>query len=116
MDLLMSTRRGLSPLSVMRAQSPGRWGDDETSGNGPLVATHLADVTHTSTRQHTGPVIDRLLTTAEAARSAIPARTLSSWRSWGRFAGPPFVRLGGHVRYRLYDLEAWVESRVQKAT
>ncbi len=38
-----------------------------------------------------------------------PERTLERWRSSGE--GPPFVRLGRRVAYRLQDLERWVAGR-----
>lgn len=56
---------------------------------------------------------DPLLTTEQAAAHlAIPARTLQSWRSKGRYSGPPYVRLSSHVRYRISDLDNWVAERV----
>ena len=56
---------------------------------------------------------DPLLTTQQAAAQlAIPARTLQSWRSKGRYSGPPYVRLSSQVRYRRSDLDAWVAERV----
>lgn len=38
--------------------------------------------------------------------------TLSVWRSTGRYS-IPFVKVGRSVRYRLVDLNAWLESRTQ---
>lgn len=38
--------------------------------------------------------------------------TLSVWRSTGRYA-LPFVKVGRKVRYRLSDLESWLESRTR---
>ena len=38
--------------------------------------------------------------------------TLSVWRSTGRYS-IPFVKVGRSVRYRLDDLNAWLESRTQ---
>ena len=38
--------------------------------------------------------------------------TLSVWRSTGRYQ-VPFVKVGHLVRYRLADLEAWLESRTR---
>ena len=38
--------------------------------------------------------------------------TLSVWRSTGRYS-LPFVKVGRNVRYRLSDLNAWLESRTQ---
>lgn len=38
--------------------------------------------------------------------------TLSVWRSTGRYA-LPFVKVGRKVRYRVSDLEAWIEKRIR---
>jgi len=38
--------------------------------------------------------------------------TLSVWRCTGRYA-IPFIKVGRSVRYRLADLNAWLESRTQ---
>lgn len=38
--------------------------------------------------------------------------TLSVWRSTGRYA-IPFVKVGRSVRYRLSDLNTWLDSRTQ---
>jgi len=38
--------------------------------------------------------------------------TLSVWRSTGRYQ-IPFIKVGRLVRYRLSDLNAWLESRTQ---
>jgi excisionase family DNA binding protein len=54
-----------------------------------------------------------LLTTAEAADYlGITTGTLEQWRSAGRH-NVPFIRLGSRtVRYRVSDLEKWLESRL----
>ncbi|MGA8758009.1 MAG: helix-turn-helix domain-containing protein [Stellaceae bacterium] len=61
------------------------------------------------------------MTTATAARHeymdtreaagylGISANTLNCWRS--RREGPPFCKIGGKVRYRLADLDAWADGR-----
>ena len=53
-----------------------------------------------------------LVTETQAAEYlGLSTKTLQSWR-W-RKTGPPYVKLGGAVRYRPEDLEAWLqESRV----
>ncbi len=52
-----------------------------------------------------------LLTTAEAAEFlAIEPTTLERWR--GRKTGPNFVKIGGAVRYRIADLQAYLTSRI----
>ena len=38
--------------------------------------------------------------------------TLSVWRSTGRY-NLPFVKVGRRVRYRLTDLNAWLEARAR---
>jgi excisionase family DNA binding protein len=56
-----------------------------------------------------------LLTTKEAAdylRLGKP--TLESFRVKG--IGPKFLKLGGSVRYRRTDLDAWLASRVFAST
>lgn len=40
--------------------------------------------------------------------------TLANWRYRG--VGPRFVKVGGIVRYRWSDVNAWVESRVAQRT
>lgn len=41
----------------------------------------------------------------------IPTATLANWRCAG--TGPPFLRVGRHVRYRHGDLDAWIDARVR---
>ena len=36
-------------------------------------------------------------------------RTILRWRA--EVQGPAFVRIGGHVRYRPQDIDAWLESQ-----
>lgn len=33
----------------------------------------------------------------------------------GRCDGPPYVQIGRAIRYRLRDVEAWLESKLQEA-
>lgn len=40
--------------------------------------------------------------------------TLSVWRSTGRYC-LPFVKVGRNVRYRLSDLDAWINERVRES-
>lgn len=54
----------------------------------------------------------RLLTTKEAAgRVCLSARTLERLRAAGE--GPNFLKIGRWVRYRVEDLEEWLESRAR---
>jgi len=41
----------------------------------------------------------------------IPVATLANWRASGK--GPPYLRVGRHVRYRAIDVEAWIADRVR---
>ncbi len=40
--------------------------------------------------------------------TGIPCNTLRYWRANGE--GPPYHRLGRSIRYRLSDVEAWLEE------
>ncbi len=40
----------------------------------------------------------------------VPVATLANWRCAGH--GPPFLKVGRHVRYRSDDIAAWVDARV----
>jgi predicted DNA-binding transcriptional regulator AlpA len=53
---------------------------------------------------------DRFLTTNEAAELLkLAPVTLEQWR-W-RGCGPPFVRFGRAVRYRVTDVRAWADAQ-----
>lgn len=49
-----------------------------------------------------------------AARLGLRPRTLDNLRARG--GGPPFVQIGGRVRYRLVDLADWLDLRVRFST
>ena len=56
----------------------------------------------------------RLLTPTEAsALLGVPEKTLAHWRT--ERTGPLALHIGVHVRYRLSDLEAWIEERAEEA-
>lgn len=59
--------------------------------------------------QRTSDLVDEK---AAAELLHVSPGTLSVWRSTGRYA-LPFVKIGRSVRYRLSDLNAWLESRTQ---
>jgi len=40
----------------------------------------------------------------------VPVATLANWRCAGK--GPPFLKVGRHVRYRPPDVDAWIAARV----
>lgn len=50
---------------------------------------------------------DELLTTDDlSGETKIEKRTFDQWRYLGR--GPRFLKIGGHVRYRRADVDAWL--------
>lgn len=54
-----------------------------------------------------------LLNTGDAADYLGVSRgTLEHWRTESPPKGPPFVRLGFQVRYRVADLHQWIENSV----
>jgi predicted DNA-binding transcriptional regulator AlpA len=54
-------------------------------------------------------ISSRLLSTADVARIlVVPVTTLYCWRYKG--TGPKAYRIGKHLRYRLADVLAWLES------
>ena len=44
----------------------------------------------------------------------IGPRTLANWRCQGN--GPPFVKIGGAIAYRLADVEAWEQRNTVFST
>lgn len=63
----------------------------------------------------TTAVAAELLTREEAAEYlGLKPQTLAKWACRGRY-GVPFIRLGGLVRYRRSDLDAWLESRTVRS-
>lgn len=62
---------------------------------------------------------DRLLTTAEAARYLrVSVQWLEKTRVYGLKRGtpPPFIRLGRFIKYRLSDLDAYIERNKARST
>lgn len=51
---------------------------------------------------------------AAAAKLNVSPGTLSVWRSTGRYS-LPFIKVGRKVRYRVRDLESWLEQRRRAA-
>lgn len=60
--------------------------------------------------------LDRLIDeTAAADRLGFSIRALQNWRHRG--GGPRFVKVSGRsVRYRIRDLNEWVEERIRRST
>ncbi|MGH7358772.1 MAG: helix-turn-helix transcriptional regulator [Acidimicrobiia bacterium] len=56
------------------------------------------------------PVPDALIGPDElAAYLHVPIKTIYEWRYLG--TGPPGYRVGRHVRYRLNDIDNWLETK-----
>lgn len=57
-----------------------------------------------------------LLTSEEVSEMlSISPRTLEGWRTSGE--GPKYIRIGGRaVRYRLEDIQAWVDANTHQHT
>jgi hypothetical protein len=65
----------------------------------------------------TGHPQEAFLTTAElSARygGKVAVRTFNNWRTNG--GGPPFLKIGGRVLYRLSDVVAWEDARTARST
>ena len=43
----------------------------------------------------------------------VPLATLAQWRYLGK--GPTSIRVGRHVRYRLEDVESWLEANTKRS-
>jgi predicted DNA-binding transcriptional regulator AlpA len=57
----------------------------------------------------------RFLTEKEVEEEyGLKARTLQKWRLFRK--GPRFLKLGGSVKYRVSDLEAWLEKNTVTTT
>lgn len=60
--------------------------------------------------------LPRLLTPEQAANTlGVSPGTLQIWRTTGRY-NLPFVKVGGRVKYRAEDLQAFVERRTMSHT
>lgn len=56
---------------------------------------------------------DQLLTPDDlAGYVAVPRDTLAQWRSRG--FGPPYIKIGRHIRYRWRDVSEWLDSRTER--
>lgn len=70
------------------------------------------------TTQTLSQIVERtreLLNEEQAAEYlTVSPGTLAVWRSTGRYS-LPFVKVGRRVRYRLSDLDAWLEGRSRES-
>jgi excisionase family DNA binding protein len=72
--------------------------------------------TMTSNRIGERADIDRRLLRPDELASllGIPLATIYRWRSRGD--GPPGIRVGRHVRYRLEDVDRWLDEQRDRHT
>ena len=49
-----------------------------------------------------------------ADRLGVQPSTLANWRWTG--GGPRYLKVGGRVRYRLFDLAEWLDARARSST
>lgn len=71
---------------------------------------------HTASTADTDLPPDRLLTPEQlATKLDLSVKTLATWRSCGRHA-LPYIRVGGRIRYRRADVDAWLASRQRTST
>lgn len=57
-------------------------------------------------------VVDSLLTPQDvAAKLKISLHTLASWRRQTNRYDLPWIEVGGSIRYRRADVEAWLDKR-----
>lgn len=60
--------------------------------------------------------MDKLLTSKETAKVlGISSRTLDVWRSIGR-SHVPFIKVGRSVRYRMSDIENYIQQQTMTQT
>ena len=58
---------------------------------------------------------DRLLDKTEVSEHlGVGESTLAKWR--GRGIGPPFLKIGKRIVYRMSDLEKWLDTRLKYST
>lgn len=59
--------------------------------------------------------MDQLLTPDEVSKLLqVPVATLYQWRYRG--TGPPGLRIGRHLRYRVADVDAWIVGNAREWT
>ncbi|GAB3120911.1 helix-turn-helix transcriptional regulator [Glaciibacter psychrotolerans] len=69
-----------------------------------------ASVVHLVGMDPTTQIAPTFLTQRELAELLqLPERTLEDWRL--AHTGPPYLKLGRHVRYDLHDVLAWVQEQ-----
>jgi excisionase family DNA binding protein len=60
-----------------------------------------------------GGSVEKLLSRKElAALLGVPVNTVANWAAAG--TGPKYARIGRHARYRVVDVEKWLDARAQE--
>ena len=102
------TERAAVPESIWATEQTGS--SERVDGVTPLKFERATNSQQASRRANS----EHLLTPAELARYLqVPLTTIYRWRSRGE--GPPGMRLGRHVRFRLGDVEQWLDHRRDSA-
>ena len=87
----------------------------KTSGGPPLLGSQMAGAESGLILGQCRAGFDRLLRRPEVSRLlSINPSTLEYWRSRGH-GGPPFIKLGRLVRYRLSSIEEYLRFRTWNA-
>lgn len=60
------------------------------------------------------PPNERLSPTEAAAYLGVAHFTLAKWRMTG--IGPPFLRIGHRIAYRIDDLDSWIVANSERAS
>jgi len=91
---------------------PGRWSVHTFKHEGNPVLVRAKE--HMMSTTIDTPMEGGILTIDQAAAYlAIPKATLYTWRTRRAGFGPRAVKLGGCLRYRRSDLDAWVADHVE---
>lgn len=62
-----------------------------------------------------GLISDQLIDPAAVAGElGVPEKTLAQWRYLGK--GPRFIKVGRFIRYRIRDVERWLEEQSRSST
>ena len=102
------SREGLIALFLCMRETDVAMASDVRARRKRRLDSRLASETEPPTR---GSVRQPLLSPADlAAYLAVPLATVYRWRS--RSEGPLGYRVGRHVRYRLDDVERWLEGHI----
>jgi predicted DNA-binding transcriptional regulator AlpA len=106
-------RQSLSGAALRNARI-SRW-EPKTSGGPPLLGSQMAKAEFRTILGQPRAGFDRLLRQSEVSRLlSINETTLEYWRSRGQ-GGPPFIKLGRLVRYRISSIEEYLKLQTWNA-